>query len=114
MPDVLFFLLLGHFVGDYAFQSDRMAQNKGLSLAVLSQHVLIYTVTVGVFWWIGKLLNQEKHFLSWATAGVLTGIYLLHWLQDFLKSRLINGGKQSYYVDQAIHVTLLYLVRILF
>lgn len=114
MPDTLFLLLLGHFVGDYALQSDRMAQTKGQSTVTLSLHVMIYTITVAFFWWLGKTLNESGEFFTWITLIVLVALYAIHWLQDLLKSRWLNGSKQGYYVDQALHLVVLYLIRILF
>ncbi|MFH2055327.1 MAG: DUF3307 domain-containing protein [bacterium] len=114
MPDVLFFLLFGHFLGDYALQSDYMAQNKGQSIAVLSFHVLVYTVTLAALWWIGESLNRGGDFFRLTTLAVLAGLYLAHWLQDYLKSRHFNHSKQSYYIDQAVHVGVLFLIRVFF
>lgn len=114
MPDLLFFLLLGHFVGDYALQSDQMAQTKGKSVAALSLHVFIYTITLGLFWWLGLELNHGREFLTLLTLIVLAGLYLIHWTQDFLKSRWLNSSRQSYYADQALHIVVLYIIRILF
>ncbi len=114
MPDILFFLLLGHFVGDYALQTDYMAQTKGKSKLVLTSHVLVYTITVGVFWCFGRALHEITPLCTLTMLGVLVVVYVIHWLQDFLKSKWLNGSKQSYYADQAIHVATLYVIRIFF
>jgi hypothetical protein len=113
MPDTLFFLIFGHFLGDYALQTDNMAKRKSASLSTLSLHVLIYTITVGFFWWLGTALNARNDFWRLTVAVVLGSLYLAHWLQDFLKSRYFNNSKQSYYLDQAVHLGILYLIRIL-
>ena len=85
MPDVLFFMILGHFFGDYALQSDRMAERKVHSLLVLSIHVLIYTICIGAFWAVGLMLNGQQDAFSLFALVALVAIYLLHWLQDFFK-----------------------------
>ncbi len=46
--------------------------------------------------------------LKWMPA-----VFVLHYAQDFVKSRFFNGSKQFYYIDQFIHVTVLYALRII-
>jgi hypothetical protein len=91
-----------------------MAQEKSQSPVTLSLHVLIYTLAVGVFWWLGKALNTTGNFLSLTTLIVLAALFVLHWSQDFFKSRYFNHSKQSYYLDQAVHIGMLFAIRILF
>lgn len=112
MPDLLFFLFLGHYVGDFALQSNYMAQNKGSSKALLSWHVLIYTSTLALFLAYGLMLQESNSFLSLTTFLVLAAVYTIHWIQDSIKSRKFNGSKQAYYMDQAIHVITLLIIRI--
>ena len=112
MPDLLFFLLLGHFIGDYALQTDRMVKSKGTSALALSWHVLIYTLTIAVFWWLGRMLNGERGFFGLTEWLILAGLYVEHWLQDYYKSVHSNGSQQAYYIDQALHLGVLYLIRI--
>lgn len=114
MPDVLFFLLLGHVFGDYALQTDDMAQQKGTSLRVLSLHVSIYTLVIGLFWWLGKRLNGDLLFPGISVIPILSALYVQHWLQDHLKCRFSRGRKQFLFMDQALHLSVLYLIRILF
>lgn len=112
MVDLLFFLLIGHYVGDFALQSDRIAQNKGVSKVFLSWHVLIYTATLASFLAWGLSLNDDRSFMSLTTLLVLVAVYLIHWIQDFIKERKFNGSKHAYYVDQSIHIIVLLIVRI--
>jgi hypothetical protein len=114
MPDILFFLLLGHVFGDYALQTDYMATMKSTSKRVLSLHVLIYTLTIAAFWWVGKLLAKSPDFPASIDLVVLVALYIQHWLQDYVKTTKSNGGKQSFFIDQALHMTALYLIRIFF
>jgi hypothetical protein len=114
MPDILFFLLLGHVFGDYALQTDYMAKTKGTSKKVLSLHVLVYTLTIGAFWWIGKLLAKSPDFPASIDILVLVALYVQHWLQDYIKTTKANGSKQSFFVDQALHIAALYIIRIFF
>ncbi len=114
MPDVLFFLLLGHIFGDFALQTDYMAVKKGSSKRVLSLHVLIYTVTVGIFWWLGKELAGSRDFPTLTQGLVLAALYVEHWLQDFIKTTKSNGEKQWLFADQALHLSVLYVIRMFF
>lgn len=114
MPDTLFFLLLGHVFGDFALQTDRMAREKAANKGILSMHVLIYVVTIAAFWWLGKRLNGGMPFVSVTTALVLAALYVQHWLQDSLKATRFNGSKQAFFLDQAAHLTVLYIMRLAF
>jgi len=110
--DILFVLILGHLAGDYALQTDYMAAGKGKSLKVLSSHVLVYVLTIWAAFWLYALLYQPGLALKTATLLSLAALFILHWLQDFLKSRLRNCSKQIYYLDQVMHLTVLYIYRI--
>lgn len=112
MLDLLFFLLLGHYVGDFALQSDRMAQNKGSSPSILSLHVLIYTTTLALFLAYGLSFHEGVSFISLTTILVLAAIGVIHWIQDLIRARKFNSSKQAYYLDQAIHVSILLIIRI--
>ena len=114
MPDVLFFLILGHIFGDFALQTDYMAKYKGSNKAVLSLHVLIYTLTVGAFWWVGELLGKQNQFPTAYAFAILGALYVQHWLQDFIKSNKTNSGKHAFFVDQAAHLAVLYIIRIIY
>ena len=114
MPDLLFFLLLGHYFGDFAFQSDRVAQNKGTSKRVLTYHVSIYVLTIALFLAAGLLINDESgQLFRWFTAIALIFLFAQHWVQDFAKGKWFNGTKQGFYVDQALHLLFLFAIRIL-
>ncbi len=110
--DILFFLILGHLAGDYGLQTDKMAGGKGKSLSILSSHVLVYVITIWAFFWFYSLLYQPGLALKTVTLLSLAALFILHWLQDFLKSRLRNCSKQVYYLDQVMHLVVLYIYRI--
>lgn len=113
MIDLLFFLILGHFFGDFALQSDRVAAEKQKSMKVLTYHVVLYTFVVACFLFVGLYLNNSNAFLTGATAIVLVVILVAHWIQDYLKAFHFNGTKQAFYLDQAMHVLILFIIRIL-
>ena len=110
--DILFFLLLGHFCGDYALQSDNTADRKKSSVGALSIHVLSYTLCIWVFIVIYSLLYQPGLYLKAATLIFLTALFIEHWAQDYIKGRISNGTRQLHFIDQIIHVAVLYIYRI--
>jgi len=112
MPDLLFLLLMGHILGDFALQSDHMARHKGESKTVLSWHVTIYSLCIAASLWVGLYLHGSERFFSLATLVVMAVLWIVHWCQDYLKVTRFNGSKQSFFVDQALHLLMLYLIRI--
>jgi hypothetical protein len=110
--DILFFLILGHLVGDYALQTDFMAENKGKSPLVLSAHVAIYVASLWAFFMFYSILYQPGLFFKLATLLFLGFVYIEHWLQDYLKNRHKECSKQMYYLDQVLHISILYFYRI--
>jgi hypothetical protein len=113
MPDLLFFLILGHYVGDFALQSDRMARLKPTSRLVLTQHVAVYTLTLAAFLWLGLWLNGSDQFFTLTTLVVMLLVYAEHWLQDLVKGWKFATGKQGFFLDQALHLAVIFLMRIM-
>lgn len=81
----LVMLLSCHFVGDFVFQSDRMATGKSKSFMVLAQHVTAYLVpfVVALAFWHGEMLAYRAGLFVVATAG-------LHFAQDAITSRITS------------------------
>ena len=112
MMDILFFLILGHLIGDYALQTDYMASHKKSSRFVLTFHVAVYILSIWAMFGIYSLLYNPGLFISLTTVIFLIVLFAQHWLQDFIKSRYNNGSKQMYYFDQVLHLAMLYIYRI--
>ncbi len=110
--DLMFFLLLGHFYGDYAFQTDHVANKKKESLKHLTLHSMIYVVSIWAAIVAYSLLSDSRLFLSAGSLFFLGFLLIQHWLQDFYKGRWGNHSKQFYYIDQALHITVLYIYRL--
>lgn len=109
--DPLFSFLLAHIFGDYAFQSDSMARGKERSRIRLLFHVLIYCLTIALFGWFHDLIFHAGiliRILPW-----LFPLFVIHALQDYIKSRFFNNSRQFYYLDQALHLAALYALRII-
>lgn len=110
--DVLFFLLLGHFCGDYALQTDKTAERKKSSTGVLTRHVLIYTICIWAFLAMYSILYLPGLYLKTATILFLVFLLIEHWGQDHIKNRLAICTRQMHYIDQVVHIALLYVYRI--
>jgi len=114
MLDLMFFLLLGHFLGDFAFQTGRMAKYKPTSLIVLTTHVAVYTVTLAGLLLIGLYFNDQlSKFFSLTTLAVLVAVFVEHWFQDWIKGTRCQSIKQVFFLDQALHIVVLFLMRLL-
>ena len=85
--DVLFFLILGHFCGDYALQSDKLAEKKSSSKFLLAYHVLIYITCLWIFMIIYSLIYQPGLYLEASLIIFLLFLFAEHWLQDFFINR---------------------------
>ncbi len=90
-----------------------MAKTKRASKSILSAHVLIYTATIAAFLFIALRLNGSDKFFTLATAGFILFLFVEHWLQDFVKTKQPTCTKQAFYLDQALHVIILFAARIL-
>jgi len=109
--DLIIFLLIGHYMGDYGLQSDRMASMKRSSPATLTLHVFTYTITIILafaLYWVLERFDAPPSYRVLVLLAVI--LFVTHWAQDFVKSR-INGPKQLYYVDQSLHIILLVVFR---
>lgn len=96
-----------HFIGDFIFQTDKMAVNKSKSIEYLTYHVLAYSV---------PFFALCFHF---ALLDVLYFVGLnmvLHWAVDFVTSKITASlwaanKRHEFFVviglDQAIHFTCL-------
>lgn len=108
--DLMWFLVLAHVAGDFALQSDQMARRKATSQAVLTTHVVIYTLTIALALAVYSSVNGNSDLWSGRAALVLGALFVLHWIQDFLKSRYFQS-RQAYYQDQTLHLIQLFFLR---
>lgn len=109
--DPLFSFLFGHIIGDYALQTDNMAKNKSQNYRLLLFHCLIYVATLGAMSFLHDMFFHSDIFfrvLPW-----LVPIFVIHLLQDMLKSRFFNGHRQFYYIDQSLHLAAIYALRVI-
>ncbi|MEM6735359.1 MAG: DUF3307 domain-containing protein [Bacteroidota bacterium] len=98
--------LFAHWVGDFVFQTNKMAVNKSRSLKWLVVHVLTYTLILAVF----SLFLLPVIALEFL---LINGVF--HLLTDFFTSRLAakyQVNLRIFYLiigfDQFIHVATIY------
>lgn len=103
-------LLIGHFVGDFLFQTNWMAVNKEKKWVPLLTHCTVYTVIVtlfglmadGISFWgiavifIGHVILDRKTFVSF-------------WVRYIQTARGPEAGWLSVLADQIFHILLLAL-----
>ena len=101
-------ILIAHWIGDYVFQSSKMALNKGVSFKWLGIHVATYSLILGIFAFFLFPINEAILFV------VING--LLHLITDFFTSKLAlkyqDKARLFYPVlgfDQLVHGLCLYL-----
>jgi hypothetical protein len=105
---LLMLLIVGHVLGDFLFQSHRIALLKEREVGATLQHgAIVFVVQCGVLW----------PFLGW---GLVLGIFCLsalHVALDALRSRAFGRWGMSlgaFFVDQALHLlSILALWRLL-
>lgn len=101
-PEALLLILLaaGHLIGDFAFQSGRMAQGKRQVRYLVPHTGLI----------LGAHLLVLAPLLTWGLAGIVVGVAVLHGLIDLVKARERDGPDlKPFLLDQAAHLVTLLL-----
>ena len=97
----IFWLLAGHFLGDFAFQTEWMKREKGKSWEIDGYHAIVYTATVFVMAGIGDIVLSPL---------VLAILFTSHFLIDPLMARW--GIIKYIWVDQILHLMILGVVAI--
>lgn len=98
--------LIGHFLGDYYFQSDEIASNKNYSIKVLNKHGLIYFITMILV--IVPIYSFKSYNLNIVIAAFF--ISLIHYLLDLIKKNKHRNEIKStekikdYLTDQILHI----------
>lgn len=101
-------LLIGHFIGDFLFQTSWMAQYKATKWVPLLTHVTVYTAIVSLFGWLSGGLSL------WGIAVIFFGHVLLDrkkfvafWVQKVQQAEGSSKGWLSIVADQIFHIILL-------
>lgn len=100
MLETLIPLLTAHLLGDFVFQSRRMADRKE-RIGVLTGHAAMLAG-------LSVLLLGRVHF------PIFAGVFLSHWLIDFLKVKFGNAGVRAFLIDQLAHGVVILALAIWF
>lgn len=102
-------MILAHYIGDYALQTNYMAMNKGKDVYVLLSHIATWTFVIVL---TGMYLGIPANFLL-----IVFVLLIPHFIMDYIKSRNLVwcreiSEKQSLLVDQVFHINqiLLYVL----
>ena len=77
---IIFAILIGHWVGDYVLQTEKMAVGKSSSIKWLTIHAAIWTASMMI---IVVPFSSSVSIWVWV---LFMGA--LHWFQDFVTSRI--------------------------
>jgi len=101
--EVFLLLFIGHFLGDYYFQSDKAIENQNSK--VILQHGFIYALT---------LLVMIFPIFNWSIFITIVFISFTHWLIDYIKYQYkktheVSYGKfvSIYLLDQVLHLIII-------
>lgn len=100
------FLLLGHLLGDFTFQTNRIAENKNkhytwnlLHTAIVTQCMLVLSIPFENFISLLVILNGGLHFII-----------------DYFKSKLPQKTPAYdllyFILDQCLHISIIYIISI--
>lgn len=99
-------ILLGHIIGDFYVQTDKMAEKKKNAIKYMLIHCLIYTIVMGICFYI----------LCRRIVGVLiisSFVFLSHLMIDLFKNKCekkaVKYECMIFLADQAIHIIVLLL-----
>lgn len=97
-------LLIGHFLGDYYFQTDKMAIQKELSFSVLCLHGLLYTAA---------MILAILPIYSFEVLKMTLIISAIHFVIDIVKYIFVVDEKYDnimFMIDQVLHLTTIFSV----
>jgi len=95
---IFLLLLIGHFLGDFYFQTDKIAKNKNINSSQLIKHCFLYTIAMVLV--ILPVFSID--LFVWSIA-----ISVVHFGVDLIKSQIKNREKHEvgiYSLDQVIHI----------
>ena len=102
---MIIFIIIGHCVGDYLFQSSYLAVNKGKDKYLLFIHSVLYA--------FGVILTAYIFTIEISILQILA-LFITHMIIDYSRTNNtvveILGEKRVLVVDQIVHYLILFLV----
>jgi len=107
-------LLLAHLLGDFPFQPEWIARNKGKQLRPLIVHGIAHLVLA----WVCLLIFAPVAFLSFSSQAIIAGYTVVHVFIDKLRHRLIIkrillDNWKTFLLDQLLHLAALSIAAVL-
>lgn len=106
-------LMVGHLVGDFLFQTSRMAEGKNKNIVTLIVHSAVYTLCIFLF-------SSTVGLLSWWVYLVIFGTHVMidtrlpssWWMRTVMRTSASKNGSNwlSVVVDQILHVLVIYFL----
>lgn len=99
--NLLLLLLIGHFIGDFYFQSDEIARNKNHKISKLFKHCFFYLIAMIIV--ILPIFSLDTLICSLA-------ISFIHFVVDLIKSKIKCDEKREpslFIADQVIHLSVI-------
>lgn len=97
-------MLIGHLLGDFYFQSSKLAKNKIESNISVTKHAFLYSIALLLVSWL--IFSKTNYFY-------LSIVCLSHFIIDFCKIRIhklnIVSDIWLYFIDQLIHIAILFI-----
>lgn len=101
-------LLIGHFVGDFLFQTNWMATYKAKKWVPLLTHSCIYTAIIVLFALLEGGLSYVGIFIVLIGHIILDrGTFVKYWVIHVQKATKLNQRWLSIITDQTFHIILL-------
>lgn len=104
-------LMIGHLLGDFYFQSDQLAVDKGKQIKSMFLHGLLYFTALSL---VLIFAVDTDSYIKLLSGGAV--VSLIHCLTDWTKVRLekhikntVKYGAGIFLADQLIHIICLYL-----
>ena len=100
-------IILGHVIGDFYVQTDKIAERKKNSIKYMLIHCLLYTIVIGIGAYI-----LCRDVIKTVIVSLL--IFFSHLVIDLLKRKMDKKAKNCEYIiflgDQLLHIASLFLI----
>ncbi|MEH6938157.1 DUF3307 domain-containing protein [Bacillus sp. JJ664] len=102
------FLLIGHLIGDFLFQTNWMARNKSTKWFPLLTHVSVYTSVVVIIGWISGGLSIPAILMIYIGHIFLDRQrFVAFWVRTIQMADDKNKGWLTIVADQIFHIIIL-------
>jgi len=115
---LFFYMLIVHFLADFALQTNDQALNKGAGHSFFNKWLFYHVGTYTLIWFFSILaISQMYNLTIWGCVYFSTITFICHYITDWVTSRVGKPfwSKQDYHngfavvgFDQILHYTHLY------